>query len=515
MDAPPSSDALLAFENVTKRFGGTIAVNDVSLTLTASTVLALLGENGAGKSTLIKMLAGIHPLDSGRILLRGKPYDHLNARYAGSPPVAFIHQDLGLIDWMTVAENVSLGMGYRKRFGLIDWRACRSEARRALATLSADIDPDRRVMHLSRTERSLVAIGRALAANAEILVLDEPTASLPADEVGRLLAILRRLRETGIGMIYVSHRLDEVFDVADELAVLRDGRLVGQQPVAGTTQAELVEMIVGRPPSELFTRREPAVAPVRLSLAALTAGGAGPVDLQLHRGEMVALVGLRGAGQDAIGRALFGCRAIESGTVLLEGAPYQPTDPADAIARGVGLVAADRVGESLGMPLSIAENMFLNPGAGGAAPLSFLDPAREARAAREAGARMSLRPNAPQRPVETLSGGNQQKVVLARWLRLASRLLILEEPTAGVDVGAKAEIYALVQQALDTGLSVLLIATDFEEVANISHRALVFARGRVVAEIAREDLSIGALLHAASATVPAAPAPHQVHEVLA
>ena len=493
---------LLAFEHVTKRFGGTTAVNDVSLTLDQASILALLGENGAGKSTLIKLLAGIHPLDAGRILFRGKPYDHVAARRAGRPPVAFIHQDLGLIDWMTVAENVALGTRYPKRLGLIDWSRTRADAVRALGTLSADLDPDQRVMHLSRTERSLVAIGRALAASAEILVLDEPTASLPADEVGRLLAILRDLRATGIGIVYVSHRLDEVFDVADELAVLRDGRLVGQRPVRDTTPTELVEMIVGRPPAEIFTRPHPTDAATRLTVSGLVAGHAGPVDLTLHRGEMVALVGLRGAGQDAIGRALFGVRPIDAGRVALEGVPYAPTGPADAIRRGVGLVAADRVGESLGMSLSVRENMFLNLGAAGRAPLSLYSPAREAGATRQAGARMQLRPNAPERPVETLSGGNQQKVVLARWLPLATRLLILEEPTAGVDVGAKAEIYALVQQSLDRGLAVLLIATDFEEVANICHRAIVFSQGRVVAELARGDLSIGSLLHAASATAP-------------
>ena len=495
---------LLSFETVTKRFGGTLAVDDVSLTLAAGEILALLGENGAGKSTLIKMLAGIHAPDGGRILFRGEPYHHLQTRHfqtggGDQQKIAFIHQDLGLIDWMTVAENIALGVGYRRRFGLIDWAGSRRHALSVLETMSADIDPDARIMHLSRTERSLVAIGRALAARAEVLVLDEPTASLPADEVERLLGVLRDLRRTGIGMIYVSHRLDEVFQVADEVAVLRDGRLVGRKAVADTTPADLVTMIVGRPPEQVFIQPGPAGAVVCLTLDGLQAGDAGPVDLTLHQGEMVGLVGLRGAGQDAIGRALFGCCAVEAGHMQLAGRAYQPTSPAMAMRAGVGLVAGERVAESLGMALTVRENLFLNPGARGHSLLGLRSLSKESRDCVEAGARMSLRPNDPSRPVETLSGGNQQKVVLARWMGIATSLLILEEPTAGVDVGAKAEIYGLLRTALQEGLAIIVVATDFEEVAKICHRALVFSQGRVTAEIGRDELSVGSLLQAASA----------------
>ncbi len=491
---------LLEFDRVTKRFGGTLAVDDVSLSVGAGEILALLGENGAGKSTLIKTLAGIHLPDSGEIRFRGAPYHHLGKRRSGThPSVAFIHQDLGLIDWMTVAENIALGVGYKRRMGLISWGRSRRQALDVLRIMSADLDPDARIMHLSRTERSLVAIGRALAAKADILVLDEPTASLPADEVERLLCVLRDLRRTGIGMIYVSHRLDEVFRVADQVAVLRDGRLVGRKPVADTNPADLVTMIVGRPPEQLFQAPGRALDRTCLVLDRLVVGDSGPVSLTLARGEMVGLVGLRGAGQDEIGRALFGCRTIRSGQALLNGQPYRPDRPARAMAQGVGLVPGDRVGESLGMPLSVRENMFLNPGASGDALLALRSPARERASCSAAGARMSLRPNDPARPVETLSGGNQQKVVLARWLGLAKHVLILEEPTAGVDVGAKAEIYRLLRQALADGLSILVVATDFEEVASICHRALVFSQGQVTAEIGREDLSVGSLLQAASA----------------
>ena len=500
---------LLEFESVSKRFGGTLAIDAVSLTLHEGEILALLGENGAGKSTLIKALAGIHAPDAGRILFRGEPYHHLRARRGQRQSVAFIHQDLGLIDWMTVAENVALGVGYKLRSGLISWSQSREQARSVLRTMSADINPDARIMHLGRTERSLVAIGRALAARAEVLVLDEPTASLPADEVERLLAVLRDLARTGIGMVYVSHRLDEVFQVADRVAVLRDGRLVGTRVTRQTSPSDLVTMIVGRPPEQVFTPPGEAGAEACLVLDGLVAAEVGPVDLTLRRGEMVGLVGLRGAGQEAIGRALFGCGRIEAGEAMLDGRPYRPMTPRAAMRESVGLVAGERVAESLGMPLRVHENLFINPAARGRAALSLRLPSKENAECVAAGAAMSLRPNDPRVPVETLSGGNQQKVVLARWLGLATRLLILEEPTAGVDVGAKAEIYALLRTALGSGLSIIVVATDFEEVAKICHRALVFSQGRVTAEIDRAGLSVQSLLAAASAGLDPEAAPRQ------
>ena len=493
-DAP-----LLRFSRVSKRFGGTVAVDDVSLDLHAGEILALLGENGAGKSTLIKMLAGIHPPDDGQILVHGRHYQHRPAVAGERQTIAFIHQDLGLIDWMTVTENMAMGLGFPRRFGLIGWRQAERRARDALAAVGGAIDPDSRIGGLTRTEKSLVAIARALAVEAEIIVLDEPTASLPADEVARLVAVLRGLRGRDVGMIYVSHRLDEVFEVADEVAVLRDGRLVGRKPVAETTPRELVTMIVGRPPEQVFVRAETSGQGVALELAGLRIGAVGPVSLTLRQGEMLGLVGLRGAGQEQVGRALFGLAEIDAGSVVLSGATPDLSTPGTAMRAGIGLVAGDRTAESLAMPLSVRENMFLNPAANGRRAFDWRQPSAELRHARVLCGRFGVRPCDPSRPAETLSGGNQQKVVIARWLEIANCLLILEEPTAGVDVGAKAEIYALLNAALARGLAVLVIATDFEEVANICHRALVFSHGRVVDEIDREALSVEAILHAASA----------------
>jgi len=482
---------------VSKHFGGTQALIDACIDVRAGEIVALLGENGAGKSTLIKILAGVHPLDAGAITYRG----HDAARTLRRLPIAFIHQDLGLIDWMTVAENISMMLGFPRRVGLIDWNATRTRAARALEALGAGIDPDLRIHDLTRTEKSLVAIARALAADAELLVLDEPTASLPADEVARLFTALRLLRSRGVGMIYVSHRLDEVFEIADRMVILRDGRVVCERAVKDISPEECILRIVGREPSQVFRRPAQHEGSARLVFDRLTTDCAGPLDCRIRAGEVVGLVGLRGAGQESIARALFGLSPVVDGRILIDDDAVTPSSPRDAIAHGINLVCADRMAESVVPGLSIRENLFLNPVAAGHRLTSYLRPAEESEAAFAAGERIGLKPNDPSLPIDWLSGGNQQKVVVGRWLHLNGKIYVFEDPTAGVDVGAKAEIYRLFDVALERGATILIVSTDFEEVANVCHRALVFDRGRVVAEFAGDELCVENLLAAASATV--------------
>jgi ribose transport system ATP-binding protein len=494
---------LIRFDSIVKRFGGVTAVRGVSLDIRPGEIVALLGENGAGKSTLIKTLAGIHDPDEGAILYRGAPYRHKPPTFGERQPVAFIHQDLGLVEWMTIAENIALAIGYPRKGFVIDWRAAEAATMAALAKVNCPLDPTMRVRDLSRTEKSLVAIARALAVESDVLVLDEPSASLPADEVHRLFDALRPLKDHGVGMIYVSHRLDEVFEIADRIAVLRDGALVGERSVAQTTPDELVLLIVGKALDRFEGSPQIAAAPIRLEARKLSVLGAGPVDLAIRRSEIIGLVGLRGAGHERIGRALFGFFS-HSGEILLDGQAPDLSTEAAAMAAGIGLIARDRIEESALSGLSIRENTFVNPGAIGRKLLSFLSPRREGLKAREIGARVGLRPNAPDLPIEALSGGNQQKVIVGRWLAIGGKVLIAEDPTAGVDVGAKAEIYRLLDEALKTGLSVVVVSTDFEEVARLCHRALVFSRGRIVTELAGEDLTIERLIHAASVSARAA-----------
>jgi ribose transport system ATP-binding protein len=489
------TEQLLAVSGLTKRFTGTLALDHVDFDVRPGEVHALLGQNGAGKSTLIKILAGVYPPDAGEILFHG----HAVRPGIDPLPIAFIHQDLGLVDWMTVAENVAMQRGYpRGPLGLISWGKVRRAAVEALASMGSGIDPDARISTLPAAERSLVAIGRALALRSAILVLDEPTAALPEADVNRLLDALRRLRQNGIGIIYVTHRLDEVFRIADRVTVLRDGRRVATQRVAETSPDELVEKIVGRSMSDAFVKPLPASDRIVLSVDRVTAHAVGPVSFEVTGGEVLGLVGLRGAGHHTIGRAIFGQIPISGGHIALDGRRVDPSDPADAMGKHIGFVSSRRGEESLAANMVVRENIYLNPVATGK---GVMQPVwRKAELADSAAVlkRFSVRPQDPERVVATLSGGNQQKVVLARWMEAKVRLLVLEEPTIGVDVGSKAEIYHLLQQSLKAGLAVLLLSSDFEEVERICHRALVFSRGRVVSEIPRNELTIERLTADAS-----------------
>ena len=490
-----SDRPLLRFERVFKQFGGTLAVNDVTLDLFSHEVLALIGGNGAGKSTLIKMLAGVYTQSSGEIFFRGRPVSH----FGGKPPIAFIHQDLGLIEWMTVAENLAFGLGFPRRAGLIQWNNVSQQAEEALARVGGGISPNTRIHRLSRTERSLVAIARALAANSELLVLDEPTSSLPASDVDRLFAVLDGLRARGIGMLYVSHRLDEIIRLTDRTAVMRDGRLIAVFPTRQTTPQELVTLIVGHQIAEVYPRApQPGKGEPMLEARDLSLSHLAPVTFELKRGEMLGLTGLKGAGQMEVGRALFGLDQPEHGEIRLEGHLVSLTSPRMAMQRGIGFVSSNRQIESLAMNLTVRENFFLNPQNRGWRWYQPIDPKQEKSEAEVWVGRYDVRPKAPEQTIETLSGGNQQKVVMGKWLEFATKVLILEEPTVGIDVGSKAEIYAFLIEVLKRGVSVLMISTDFEEIANVCHRALVFNRGRIVAEILQDQLTVSELLHAAA-----------------
>jgi ribose transport system ATP-binding protein len=504
----PGQAPLLRFEAVSKRFGGTQAVDRVSLDVHGGEILALLGENGAGKSTLIKLLAGIYPADSGEIHVEGRPQAQWRSRDRLRQPVAFIHQDLGLVEWMTVAENVAIGMGYPRRFGLIDWRAADAVARRVMARVGCDIAPDRRVFSLTRAEKSLLAIGRALEVQARLLVLDEPSASLPMADVERLFGVLRGLKAQGVAMMYVSHRLDEVMALSDRAAVMRDGKLVATEVTAQTTEGRLVNLIVGKTLAASVPKaRVPAVRgePV-LALERAASGNAGPVSLQVHGGEVVGLVGLRGAGHEAVSKAIFGREPLAAGTMRLLGRAVRLGSPAEAIQAGVACVASERLEESLAPSMSVLENLFPHPALHGDGGFSLQRRRQERDSAQQLIQRFDVNPPAPEAEVQQLSGGNQQKVVLARWFHLDKPLTLLEEPTAGVDVGAKRQIYALLKQKAEAGGALLVVSTDFEEVATVCNRVLVFRDGLVTAELRGADITVARLLStAAGAAAPSDP----------
>jgi ribose transport system ATP-binding protein len=488
-DAAPRT--LLSMRGVTKHFGGTRALTDVDFAVESHQIHALLGENGAGKSTLIKLLAGIHELD------RGSMSGPLGAAVPGRPldGIAFVHQDLGLVDTISVAENIAIGAGFALRGRLIDWTATARAAERALEAMGIGIDPMTLVGRLSSAEKSMVAIARALAVDAQVIVFDEPTAALPQADVVRLHEAVRELKRRGLGIVYVTHRLDEVFQLADVCTVLRDGRVHHAGPVSETTGHELIEHIIGRRLESMF----PAIAPVAerpvMRVAGLRSKSAGPVDFTLHAGEVLGLVGLRNSGQDIIGRLLAGALPARGGSISLGGEPIELASTRVAIQSGIGFVSSKRVDESLAVSLSLRENLFLDPRLAG---LNAIATSKERLKAAATLRAFNVKPPEPERPIATLSGGNQQKVVLARWLGIGRRVLILEEPTIGVDVGARAEIYALLAQAVAAGLGVVIVSSDFDEVCGLCHRALVFDRGRVAAKLVGAEITVERLTQIAT-----------------
>ena len=484
----------LRARGLTKQFTGIRVLDSVDLDLVRGEVHALLGENGSGKSTMVKIIAGVYRPDGGSLIDEvGNPLP------AGVPAegAAFIHQELGLVGSMTVAENIALAAGYPERRGLIDWHELTAEARRVLDLVGLAVDPARRLHTLTPAEQSLVAIGRALAVNPQVLVLDEPTATLSEDDVARLFVALERLRAQNLAILYVSHRLDEIFRIANRVTVLRDGKRVFTRPITGLSSAELVEAITGQLPREIPSIKRSRGRRQVLRVVDLQVGNVGPVSFQIDEGEVFALVGLRGAGQDLVGRAIFGDTKVERGSVAFNGTPLSVRSIRDATRRGIGLVPRDRRAEGLAAGMTVRENIFLNPRRSGRA-YAWVGTRAERRRARSLIERHDVRPDDTERLVDVLSGGNQQKVVLARWMSNQGSLLILEDPTSGVDVGAKAEIYALVGEMLTESVSVLLISTDVEEVQRIAHRALILRNGRSVIELEREQISIGALTAAAT-----------------
>jgi ribose transport system ATP-binding protein len=492
----PKLGPILRICGASKNFIGTIALDGVDLEVYPGEIHALLGENGAGKSTLIKILAGLYPPDKGEFWINGNRLELPITK----APISFIHQDLGLVDSMSISENVALVAGYKWQNGIISWSKTKQAAERILQAMGINMNSETKVAMLSSAEKSIVAIARALAVKADLVVLDEPTATLPENDVTFLFKVLKQLREKGLGIIYVTHRLDEVFKIADQVTVLRNGRKVFSSRITETTPEELILKIVGKPPSEVFIKPPAPSKELLMELHQIRVGQAGPISLKLKKGEVLGLVGLRGAGHDMIGRGLFGDAKITDGTVFINGQKIEFKNQLEAMKYGIGFVSSKRTEESLAGSLSVRENIYLNP----LDPkykqniFSKLDLIREREKCETTIKRFTIRPNDAERPVSTLSGGNQQKVVLARWFEMGSEILILEEPTLGVDVGAKADIYAMMAHGLEEGKGIILISSDFEEVAGICHRALVFNRGQVIAEVMREELSVETLTRLAS-----------------
>ncbi len=477
-------EGVLAVEGLVCRFGATWALRGVDLTINAGEVLALLGENGAGKSTLIKILAGVQRPTAGRIRLGDEVFAALTPDQARTHGLAFVHQDLGLLEPLSVAENIAHVAGFRRSLGLIAWRQQIELARELLVRWEIDIDPSTPVQQLEAAQRSLVAVARALARDAKVIVFDEPTAALPRHDVDLLYDAVDRLRAGGVAVVYVTHRLSEVSRLADRAAVLRDGELVGTVTVADTTEHELVEMIVG---TKLLgqTSAPAAAAGDLLELRDVTGAGADDVSLTLRRGEILALVGLVGAGHRAVGRLVAGVGVATSGEMQLDGKRFRPRTPRDAQRAGVVYVPGDRLAEGAFPTLDTGTNFSLRERLAAV----FTSGRKERVAAGRVFDEWNVVPADPAVPFASLSGGNQQKVVLAKWMTPRPDVLVAEEPTAGVDVGTKSAIYERLADAARSGTAVLLLSSDADEVAVIADRAIIFRHGTPKVELARDAIT--------------------------
>jgi len=472
---------LLRAEGLRKRFPGVLALDGVDLTVRAGEVHVLLGENGAGKSTLIKILSGAYHPDEGRVLLDGHPVHIRTAGDAQRLGIATIYQEFNLVPELSVAENLALGRPPR-RFGFVDTKRMYEQARELLARVGVDVDPRTPVGRLGIARMQMVEIAKALALQARVLIMDEPTAVLTTGEVDKLFSIVRRLREEGVAIVFITHHLEEIAAIGDRVTVLRDGRSVAEVP-AGTPQDELVRLMVGRPIDQQFPRERGQAGEPLLKVTGLGRKGVfEDISFEVRAGEVVGLAGLVGAGRTEVARAIFGADRYDTGEVTVRGRRPAPGDVHAAMEAGLGLVPEDRKGQGLVLGADIAENLGLVT-MRGATHAGFVDRKGQSRAAAAVAEDLGIRMTGLGQEVRTLSGGNQQKVVIGKWLEADAGVLILDEPTRGIDVGAKVEIYQLINTLTASGRAVLMISSDLPEVLGMSDRILVMARGRLVGEL--------------------------------
>ncbi len=487
---------LLEARQVKKSFGGVQALKGVDLSIFPGEVHALLGENGAGKSTLTKILSGIEQPDSGTLRWNEQECAIPNPAAARALGIRTIHQELELASALSVAENVFLG-ALPSTLGLVRKRDLLAQTKHALEGLGVAIDPESTVGDLLVGEQQIVEIARAMVGSARVLLMDEPTAALTPVEASQLLSRIRSLKKQGLGIVYISHRLDEVLDVADRITVLRDGSKVAEFRRGEVTREEIIRHIVGRELAELtFGRSEIAGSEAVVCTSMTAAGMLEDANFHVRQGEIVGFFGLLGAGQSAIGETMFGLRKAATGTFQACGLDGLPGTPVQAMAAGIGYVPADRKNDGLALGLSIQTNILLTV-LKKVSRRGFVSSKMARQSAEELADRLRIRHGGIDRPVQTLSGGNQQKVVLGKWIAADVRLLLLDEPTRGVDIGAKAEIYKLLRRFVENGGTVMVFSSDAEEIATVCDRAYVLRRGRVTAELAGGELSVSSLIQVA------------------
>jgi ribose transport system ATP-binding protein len=479
-------DPVVRLRSVSKEFPGVLAVDGVDLEILPGEVHAVAGENGAGKSTLMKLLSQVERPTEGEIEISGDTVGFHGPGYAQSLGVAMVYQEFALAPHLSIAENLYMGRE-PGRFGFVNRRAENTKARELLERVGLEINPDRLVSSLTVAQQQRVEIAKALAIDAKVVIMDEPTATLAEKEIEELFDVIRNLSSRGIAILYISHRLDEIFRIADRVTVMRDGKVVKTEPASELDEERLVRLMVGREVGNLYPKPETEIGEVVLRVEGITRDGVlEDCSFEVRSGEILGFAGLVGAGRTELARAVFGADPIESGTIELEGEEIQIQDPRAAIDAGIGYLTEDRKGEGLALQLGIDQNITL---AHLPARVGFLNLGAEARTARRRRDQLNIRTPSIRRKVQLLSGGNQQKVVVAKWLETHARVLFFDEPARGIDVGAKAEMFGLIGDLAKEGRAIVLISSYLPELMNMCDRILVMRNGKVAGEVHQDEFS--------------------------
>jgi rhamnose transport system ATP-binding protein len=500
----PPPRPLVELRGLSKSYGGVRAVADVSFGIERATVHALVGENGAGKSTLVKILTGVVQPDEGELMIGGEPHRIGDPQTAHRLGIIAMYQEPTVFPDLSVAENVFAGRRPRTRVRTVDWQEMRRHAARILDELGVDFGPDTPVRGLGVADRQLLEIAKALSTSARLLIMDEPTAALSPHEVENLFSTVRRLRDRGVAVVFISHRLEEVTAIADTVTVLRDGRHIATRPAAELPHGEIVRLMVGRSLDALFPKEEAEIGDVVLRAEGLTRRGIfSNVSFELKRGEIVGLAGFVGSGRTEVARSIFGIDPLDGGRLTIDGRAFRPRSPRAALRRGLAYLPEDRLHQGLVQPMSVGENvsMAVLPEL---TPAGLLRPRRERALARRFMEQLRIKATSPAQVVRSLSGGNQQKVVLSKWLAAEPRILILDEPTHGVDVGTKADVHRTISHLAAQGLTILLISSELLEVLGMSDRILVMREGRLVEELPRAEATEERVIQAAAGVGEAA-----------
>ncbi|PJJ28271.1 sugar ABC transporter ATP-binding protein [Lacrimispora celerecrescens] len=480
----------VALEHISKSFPGVKALNDVSINFSPGRVHVLLGENGAGKSTIIKIISGVYQSDEGNLIVRGNKERFENTRESLGKGISVIHQELSVIPDLTIAENIFLGREPKTPLGLIDKQKMNQEAGKLLESLGMQINPKTFIRKLANGDKQMVEIARAVSQNSSMVIMDEPTSSLSEKEVGALFKVIKSLKKENVAVIYISHRLKEIREIGDDITILRDGKVVATLPLSQISEEEMINKMVGREMKQFYFRSEHAVKDeIVLSVENLGRGRTfHNVTFQLRRGEILGVAGLIGAGRTEVMRTVFGADAPDSGSMFVYGRPYRPKSVKDGVASGIGLVPEDRRGQGLLLEKNVAINttissLFQRSRKG------LIDFAWEKAASEEYVKKMGTKTPGIRTRIKNLSGGNQQKVVIARWLLAGSRILIMDEPTRGIDVNAKAEIYNLMKEFVEAGGSIIMVSSDLPEILGVADRIMIMREGTVSGFIDTKEAS--------------------------